>query len=309
MSDFNYKSKSVDFFKLSFASRKIDPLKKGKVITFCDLLHNPEISDIAYKIPGEKCQRLTVLVNTPEYTIGVIKTTLLRGIPPKYDYLNDQAQSLELGKNEGLGYANTFLYYKAKEVLLYEFNKNGCYPSALKDLIRFIAGTLYPNTGVALEFFPILTKNAYEQYLKMRNYLSLECSIATPTQLLNKAEEEHQENDALTSISKESRDLNAVSSTIIFKGDTKSGGLSPQNTRNLIEKFFAKPNTQKIIIKGYSEDPEDKKQHELDLIAGLLKGCMRLKEPKVLSNFLLQERTMAIKTVFEENKATVDSVI
>lgn len=143
----------------------------------------------------------------------------------------------------------------------------------------------------------------------MRVYQQIEYIVASPSQMLEDQEKEDQENKALIAISHESDALNAESIQMTFKGDVKAGGLTPKRLWNLVGKLYTKGNTQKLVVSGYLEDPENKKIQNLDLLNGALKGMMKLKEPKVLQDFILDERLKGIKKVFENTQNELDAIL
>lgn len=309
MNKVNYKNKTIEFVKVQFAYKSSEPGKQVDPITFCDILEHENTPILKYRIPNEKWQQLTILENTSEYIIGVIITTSISGIPPKHNFESNKTKKIDLEESEGLGFANVFLYYKTKKVLLYEFNRNGCYLSALKEFLKYIVGHIYKDKHITLEWLPILKRDIYETYQKMRVYQQVEYVVANPTHMIAQKEKSDQDNKALIAITNEAKDLNAESVQIVYKGDTKAGGLTPKKLWGIVGDLYSKSMTQKLVVSGYLEDNENKKIQHLDLLNGALKGNMKLKEPKVLQSLLLAERTDGITKVFKDAQNELDSIL
>lgn len=311
MAENKYVTKKVEFAKVIFNYRAAQSGKEVTPITLTDILQHKDIQSIKNNIPDKKYQQLTILADNPEYIIGAVITTSISGIPPKHNFNNNSTEGLDLTPEEGLGYANVFLYYKTKEVMLYEFNRNGCYLSAFTELLQQICGHIYRDTYITLEFFPLLQKDTYETFQTMRLYKTINCVVAKPTKILAEKEEHDQANEALSVITKDTEDFNADTVELTYNVNIKndSTGLTPGKVKNFVSKLFGKYELQKLVVSGLLEDPENKKVQDINLLIQTLKGDLKLKEPKILTTLLLPEREKAIIKVYEKNKEEIDAII
>lgn len=311
MGENKYVTKKVEFAKVIFNYRAAQPGREVAPLTFTDILQHKDILSIKNNIPGKKYQQLTILANNPEYIIGAVITTSISGIPPKHNFNNNCTKGLDLTPEEGLGYANVFLYYKTKEVILYEFNRNGCYLNAFTELLQQICGHVYRDTYITLEFFPLLQKDTYKRFQTMRLYKKINCVVAKPTKILAEKEEHDQANEALSIITKDTEDFNADTVELTYDVNIKndSTGLTPSKVKKFVSMVFGRYELQKLVISGFLEDPENKKVQDINLLVQALKGELKLKEPKILTTLLLPEREKAIVKVYEKNKGEIDAII
>ena len=112
------KSNKVESFLISLSSEND--------LTFEDLISSDLVNGREYKVKG-KHVTLNVISDNSNYVIGLITTSRRDSIPPKTNSLTKTVEPLGLLEHEGLGYANVFLFEKARKILMYETNQHGCF--------------------------------------------------------------------------------------------------------------------------------------------------------------------------------------
>ena len=310
MKEYNYTKKTIEFVKVALSCRAAEPGTEIQPLSFSDILSNEETQRQRYYKDGTKYVQFTILANNSNYIIGYVASTSVAGIPPKRNYRNGTTEELNLKEGEGLGYANIFLYYKTKKILLYEFNKNGCYLSAFKDLLYNACNIVFRDIRITLSFFPVLKKNAYDEFYSMRIYKAVEYVVANPGAMQIEQEKNNQATNALCEISKESREIQADSLTLKYATSLKNNpyGLKRSAVMDIINSIYGKIDVKKIIVTGLIEDPEERASQSIDLLSEALKDKMKLKEPRILKNLLIPERQAGILKVFNKNLEEIDNM-
>lgn len=109
-------------------------------VLFEDVLVFMNAEGREYRI-GEKSFHVS-LFNDPiseDYVEGLVITTQDSDIPPKRNKRTGEFSPVQIDtRTEGFAYANVFLYDKTRNVLLYEINKNGCFPRQLTEAIYYL---------------------------------------------------------------------------------------------------------------------------------------------------------------------------
>ncbi len=254
--------------------------------------------------------------DTDEYFLGVINTTKQAGIPPKHSSRDNTYEALPIDANsgEGLGYSNVFIFDKRHNVLMYEFNKNGCYLAAFNKYISYFVndGTQAP---LIIDFAPLLRPQAYQRMLNINIYKSLEVKIATPNQMI---QEFRDENDALSGAIQAGMDLQ--SDTIDLKFDIRGRPLTGMPSQ-YISQFMRKINVllgreehivEKFTMCGYYVDPDDNGnliKDEIDFLLDRYKKTFNIEEPNVLSDPQTREKSNSLLNVYLNCRTDFDNIL
>ena len=164
-----------------------------ETLLLSDLINNRPVTQFGRTI------EMKYVDDKPTYIIGVMVTTKREGIPPKHKTSNDLYSPLDLDDDEGLAYANVFLYDKGTKILMYEFNKNGVYLQKFCDHIRMLTNSTEEFGVFNIIPEPLLNIEAYNRMIQMKFYKSIEIQIAQPDELINDFKDK---NDSLKNILK-----------------------------------------------------------------------------------------------------------
>ena len=297
--------KFIDACSMALRSKKIETVNvdlQGS-IDFCRLLNR--IVDISYDADSGKIISLHKHEENDEYFSGYVNVTKQIGIPPKHNSIEDTFEALPIneGEGEGLGFSNVFVYDKRSCVLMYEFNKNGCYLTSFRRCILYLYNDIEPEGQLDISFYPLLRPEAYERMLNIDIYKTLEVKIATPREEIRDFLDE---NDALVSAITTSQELGA--DTMSLKFDIKGRpvrGMSSQfisrlvrNVRRLFERDES--SVRKLVIRGYYHDPEQDVdvQDTIDFILDRYKKNFSVDEPNVLSDPQTNEKLGSLLGVY-----------
>lgn len=294
------------------------PIKRKKIETmkvtlsqdgvrFCQVLN--AIVDTNYNEGNGKLISLHRVRENDEYFLGYMNTTKQTGIPPKHNPTQNTFEALPIdeGDGEGLGFSNVFVYDKVHGVLMYEFNKNGCYLTSFR---RYILNLYNAERDDRLDlgFAPLLRLEAYERMLNIDVYKTLEVKIATPTQAI---QEFLDENDAISSAINTSQLLQ--SDTVDLKFDIKGRpiqGMPNQIISNFIRRIQRLANNyeekivEKFLICGYYHDIEEDvtKKDEIDFLLDRYQKTFNIDEPNVLSDPQTREKSTSLFEVYWDCK-------
>ncbi|MGV3630304.1 MAG: DUF6731 family protein [Bacteroidota bacterium] len=250
-----------------------------------------------------------------EYFLGYLNTTKQAGIPPKHSSFNDSYEALPINADngEGLGYSNVFVYDKLNKVLMYEFNKNGCYLASFNKYLSYFTndGTQAP---IDISFTPLLRPEAYDRMLNINVYKTLEVKIATPTNMI---QEFVDENDALSGAIRTGIELET--DTIDLKFDIKGRpieGMPSQRISNLLRRINIllgreEHLVEKLTICGYYLDPEDNHliKDEIDFLLDRYKKTFTIDEPSVLNDPQTREKINSLLDVYLNCRTDFSQII
>ncbi len=272
-------------------------------ISFPQILNS--VLDMNYDEGNGKLISLHRIRETDDYFQGYVNTTKQTGIPPKHNPTQNTFEQIQIneGDGEGLGYANVFIYNKQFGVLMYEFNKNGCYLSSLR---RYLINLFNENEDELLDisFAPLLRIEAYQRMLNLDIYKSVAVKIANPTVQI---QDFLDENDAISSAINTCQLLN--SDTVDLKFDIKGRpleGMPNQIISNLIRRIQRLANNyderivEKFTISGYYQDIEEDvtKRDEIDLLLDRYHKTFSVDEPNVLSDPQIREKSTSLFEVY-----------
>lgn len=205
-----------------------------------------------------------------------------------------------------------FLYDTLRNIFLYEINRNGCFPSQLKEFIE--AKWNVENENVRFElFFPaVLRANEYQRMLQMSSYKKITVQLYNPRELINCFDESTDsiENNILKHNIQMSNQSNADILTLeqlaIAKKYNKMGltrtlvkGLVDSVKLNIEDKGFRK-NIQTLKVEGYSENPEEKGYKPIDLLADKFNEYFKITDIQLQSNVQRGERQIGIEELYNK---------
>lgn len=244
---------------------------------------------------------------------GVVITTQDSDIPPKRNKMTGQMSSLGINvAEEGLAYANAFLYDKRKKVLVYEINKNGCYIKLFKEMVYGLWNTVVDinerRPRFNLDFIILARQDEYNRMLNMSYYKQLSIELTRPHELINNFLEE---NDSISNWIKANLDnaTNGNADCVLLEQKVTSrklnvAGLSRNGIISTISKIFEKvdpAHIQKLVVTGYTEDVEDSNRcRPVDLLTDAFNECFYLSDVPVHTNLQVQERLTGIHSVYNK---------
>lgn len=292
-------SKTVQTSIINIDNKKLD----FETILLSDLINNKPVTQFGRTI------ELKYVDEKPNYILGVMVTTKREGIPPKHKTSNDLYSPLDLDDDEGLAYANVFLYDKGTKILMYEFNKNGVYLQKFCDHLRMLTNSTEEFGVFNITPAPLLNIEAYNRMIQMNFYKSIEIQIAQPDELINDFKDK---NDSLKNILKFGKEINSNYLTIILdvKQRRKEGLFNNivQRVTNTLMSLGGKKDDEDLIkkveITGYENDPDDPNSNVksiVDLVLDKYKCTMAIEEKRILKDLQIQDRKTAIQELYNKN--------
>lgn len=279
---------------------------------FEDILTSSAVDGREYSIKG-KDVTLTVMEKPSAYVIGLIETSRRHNVPPKKNKTKKTIGGLGLGDDEGLAYANIFIYDTKTRVLMYEVNKNGCYLDHFVDFIyRCCNAKDSPYTSIDISLANVLSIDGYKKVMNMTVKKSVEFSIARPSQMIQEYNNKH---GAVAESVKTGAELNSDRASskfeVIMSGKAKHQGKSlavqpigimiDELNNLLLGKY--RNNLEKFIVAGYEQDSDDNKISTIDLIADRYKAIIKLDEPRENTDLLEDQRKKQIKELYQKCKS------
>jgi len=282
-------------------------LTTSENINFLDIIRlGDQCSAVRHHRTGDSFN-LKIVKEEDNYIIGVVYTAKLTGIPPKYNPNTGDFAAIQMEEGQGLGFANIFLFEKTRNILMYEFNKNGCYLEYFKGLLAHFSNNNDEwESHISFDFKAILNAQEYQRILNMRSYRSIEVNIANPDEILGQV---LQQNDSISNNIRDAAEVGAnnmhlkidVGRSRIDNLDNNGIHRMVTSINNLISRDTAEENVKKVIVKGYSHDPENEGNalmSEIDLVADRYKVHFNLQEERVMSSIKLTERRDAIEELY-----------
>jgi hypothetical protein len=288
------KRKKVETMKVSLTSESL---------SFCQILNS--IVDLKYHDGHGKLVSLHKIRENDEYFLGYMNTTKQTGIPPKHNPTQNTFEPLPINEvdGEGLGFSNVFVFDKNHRVLMYEYNKNGCYLATFRHYVLNLHNR-HGDETISLSFSPLLRLEAYQRMLNLDVYKTLEVKIATPTNVIRDFLDE---NDAISSAITTSQLLN--SDTVDLKFDIKGkpiNGMPNQVISNLIRRIqrlainYDEQIVEKFTICGYHHDIEEDvtKKEIIDFLLDRYVKTFTVDEPNVLHDTQTREKSNSLFIVY-----------
>ncbi|MBR1550038.1 MAG: hypothetical protein IJ634_05310 [Bacteroidales bacterium] len=244
--------------------------------------------------------------------IGMVITTQNADIPPKRDKENGNCYAIQIDLDrEGFAYANVFLYDIRRNVLIYEINKNGCFPNLFAEYIYYHWNAEESHERFDIKFPSVCRANEYQRMLRMDYYKKLKIELLNPVELLRCFQDE---NDSLSNLLKQhvsaGQESNADIITIeqlALRKKINPMGLSHSLVKGLIDAVKAniadtghQHNIQTLKVEGYTYDSEDsKKCKPVDLLADSFKESFKIPNVRVHSDLQQRERTNGIEDLYK----------
>lgn len=289
------KKKKIEFFKVNILTMEDLPSE----ISFAEILMIQVLQNISLSVKGKDVE-LKILRNTENYTIGLLETNRDVNVPPKKHRTNRTFSRIGLEVEEGLAYANVFLYDKRRNIFMYESNKSGCY---LEHFVDFIYSALQTAGSdlfktFLIKFEAILTHDEYNRILNFGFHKSIEVEIAKPDRIV--ADFEHQ-NNALFNAIESGRQLKSSKVFAKFEVEgrpNKGEGLANLSIRDILDNAAKliqgrnNENVKKIVVSGYETGSRSLKK--IDLVADRYFKFITLDEPRENINLLENERAQQI---------------
>lgn len=297
--------------------------KKRKVevistkLTFVrDDVNNPSFSNLLDYINGKE-----VVYNEKEFEfklmdttlanckVGLIETMQSKDLPPKKNRRTKIFTKLPINPDvERLAFANVFLYDIDRNILIYEVNRNGCFPDKLKEAIYYLWNSNAENEDVRFELnFPtILRQNAYNKALNMGYYKRVRAQILSPTELLRTYDEktDSTENNIIKHTLEAGAQSNADTVILEQLAITKKMnpmGLSHSKIKNILDSVRAISNESiaELSVQGYFTDPEESKGlRKINLLADTFDACFHLDEVQIQSDVQPLQRKGEIEALY-----------
>ncbi|WP_318345249.1 DUF6731 family protein [Flagellimonas baculiformis] len=305
------KKKKIEFYKVSM---KTFNGEKESQLKFEDILKSSDINGQEVIFKG-KDMEMKIFDKKPNLIVGLLETSRRNNVPPKKNKTAKSLSKIGLNKDEGLAYANVFLYDVDRQILMYEINKFGSY---LDHFVSYIYLALKQSNSTLFKKFKInlevvLTSNEYNRILNMKFHKSVEIQIAYPNKII---EDLKHQNGALSQVCKSANKLNSSKLHAKFEVDAKNKKTSKGLTSKTVKEFLddaknllktkSNQNVQKVIVSGYGNDL--KKLQHLDLIANRYIKHISIDEPRENSNLLELQRSSKIKELHENCKQDLDSI-
>jgi len=277
-------------------------------VKFQDLITHDDLLDMEMKVKG-KIVSLRILQNGRKNIVGLVETSRNENIPPKKNNRNKKIEKLGLTTDEGLAYANVFIYEKHRGILMYEVNKFGCFVDHFKEFIIRCTKKIDDFSALNIELNTVLKANEYQRMIKMRFHKSLEVKFANPAQILN---DYHHQNDAIWNLCNTGKNISSQKVQTKFEVEAKgnSNGLASKPLKKIVDRALEilrgpnGANVKKIEVVGYETDSDDGKLMPIDLIADRYIQFIELDEPRENTDLLEAQRKQQILELY--NKCSDD---
>lgn len=242
---------------------------------------------------------------------GLVITTQDSDIPPKRNKQTGALSSVEIDTSlEGFAYANVFLYDKLRRVLIYEINKNGCFPRQFAEAIyahwnRVEEGE-EERTRFSLAFPVFARRDEYNRMLRMNYYKQVSVELVNPQGLvLDRLANDDSIESWIKLSAQQAAGLNANVIKLeqtVFSRKLNPQGLSHNGVIEIVDKvvsLFGRSNIQKLEVQGYTEDTEDSRRcRPVDLLTDSFNEFFRIPAIQVHSNLQINERKNGIENLY-----------
>lgn len=296
------KRRNVDVLSVYFKYSEEDT----HIVQFSDIMrfmHNRE-----YRI-NEKIFNFTLLeCSVNDCMMAIIVTTQDSDIPPKRNKNTGIYSQVQINtEEEGFAYANILFYDVRRNILLYEVNKNGCFPNQFREFIYHYWNAEEDNIRFDISFPPIIRANEYQRMLQMDYYKKISIELYAPTELLDCFEENsdslyhnfmrHQIHMGVQS------NANTITiEQVALQKRLNPMGLSHSVVRGLVDAVKMniansghRLNVQQLRVEGYTYDSEDPKRCKLiDILADTFNEYFKIPDIQVHSDVQQSDRIAGI---------------
>ena len=281
----------------------------GTNLTFADILRFMNNKEYRH---SEKIFEFSLLNTTIQNCmVGIIITTQDRDIPPKRNKRSGVTTPIDINpEEEGLAFANIFLYDTQKNILLYEINRNGCFPKQLSEFICDKWNTENEDIRFELHFPAVLRANEYDRMLQMAYYKRIVVELYRPNELINCFDEstDSVENNLLKHNLQNSNQTNADTlklEHIIMNKRLNHMGLSHSFVKGIVDAVKLniadrghRENIQTLRVEGYTGDPEDRALKPIDILADTFNECFRITDIQIQTDLQQTERKDGIEAIY-----------
>lgn len=296
------KRRNVDVLSVNFRYSE----QETQTVQFADILRF--MNNREYRI-NEKIINFTLLnCNVTDCMMAIIVTTQDSDIPPKRNKNTGIYSRVQINtEEEGFAYANILFYDVRRNILLYEVNKNGCFPNQLKDFIYHHWNAEEDNVRFDISFPPVIRANEYQRMLQMDYYKKISIELYAPTELLDCFEENSDSmyNNFIRHQIRMGAQNNANTITIeqvALQKRVNPMGLSHSVVKGLVDAVKMniadrghRFNVQQLRIEGYTSDSEDpRKCKPIDILADSFNEYFKIPDIQVHTDVQQSDRIAGI---------------
>lgn len=295
-------------------------------VLFEDILRFMENKE--YKF-GEKYFKFTLFNNParPEYVEGLVITTQNSDIPPKRNIRTGEFSPVNINTDEeGFAFANVFLYDTQRGILIYEINKNGCFPRQFAEAVysHWNAPADFTEGDIAsqrarfnLNFQAFARRDEYNRMLQMNYFKKIIVELVNPVGLV---ENQLQNNDSIENWIKSSVERAANCNANVIKIEQVAlsrrqnpAGLSRGAVVETVDKvklLFGRSNIQKLEVQGYTNDAEDPNRcRPIDLMADTFNESFRIDNVQVNRDLQPQARKGGIESLYNRILPEIQEIL
>lgn len=304
----NKKRRSVDVFSVNFRYAE----GETQTVQFEDILKF--MNQREYRL-GEKIFNFTLLnCQLSDCMMAIIVTTQDSDIPPKRNKRTGVYSQVQINTTEeGFAYANILFYDVRRNILLYEVNKNGCFPNQFRDFVYHYWNEDEDNVRFDLSFPPVIRANEYQRMLRMDYYKRISIELYAPTELMNCFEEDSDSlyNNFIRHQINMGAQSNANTITIeqvALQKRVNPMGLSHSMVKGLVDAVKLniaekghRLNVQQLRIEGYTYDSEDPKRCKpIDILADSFNEYFLIPDIQVHSDVQQSDRIVGITDLYNK---------
>lgn len=300
------KKRNVDVLSVNFRYAE----GETQSVHFSDILRF--MNNREYRL-NEKIFNFTLLnCQIQDCLMAIIVTTQDSDIPPKRNKnTGTYSQVLINPEEEGFAYANILFYDVRRNILLYEVNKNGCFPNQFREFVYYHWNAEENNVRFDISFPPIVRANEYQRMLQMDYYKKILIELYAPTELINcfKENSDSLYNNFINHQVQMGVQSNANTITIeqfALQKKVNPMGLSRSMVQGLVDAVKLniaekghRLNVQQLRVEGYTYDSEDpKKCKTIDILADSFNVYFKIPDIQVHSDVQQFDRMVGITDLY-----------
>lgn len=295
--------KKIEIFQVIFSK------EDGVKLTFEDVLVSDSVKDFEAFINGKDVS--VTILDTGATIVGVVETTRNDNVPPKKHRKKKKIDKIGLANEEGLAYANAFLYEKKRRILMYEVNKFGSYVNHfLKCVKECCSADERWDKKFDAVLNPLLNPDEYVRLQKMNYFKTLDLQLANPKAILKEYDKKRM--GALGKTVEVLQELHSETFTGRFEVRSKrqgGRGLSDRTVREIVDDVRGllttkggSENIKRLVVRGYAVDEEDNKEklEPIDLLADRYLKEIKLNEPRENVDLLEAQRSKEMKNLYKK---------
>lgn len=247
---------------------------------------------------------LLKLSDKGDYVFGIVSTSKVKNVPPGHDWVKGSFRSLDLDRTEGLAYANAFIYDKRLRLLMYEYNRSGCYINTFMEYIRLICRDLDGMHGINPVPSILLTPDAYERIMRFRDIKSINIKVAAPQGIIDRAAIR---NSSLHEVLGTASVLDSDTINLTYSASGRGGFLNNQRSKSFIDRILngrLRESVEKLEITGIEPDPSDDsvtRTSSLDIITSRMKFNFNLPDIRLHNGLQVDDRYQGMTSIYRDN--------